>query len=229
MKNKKALSPALATFLIILLALTAIVIILTFIQEEIRQQQETFKITKEECKTSYQNKISAQCYFDPETFHDSDDLQDFHNISFYEDDYNNVIKQGWDCKIVEEYKLYFESCEQVEVEEIEYEIELGLSKMTKECQRELDDCVNKIPEELTGKHEWSVKLSECGFNADICMDKYSYISKKRVAKQDLSREWLDRNCLIKWCKAENDCDYFNSIENIYDKWKCKDYTIEVTK
>jgi len=51
---------------------------------------------------------------------------------------------------------------------------------------------------------------------------------ERKSEIDLTTEWLDENCDIYWCDLENNCGYFESIENHgWNKWKCGDYTIKL--
>jgi len=136
---------------------------------------------------------------------------------------------------IEKVAFTKEVCEDIEFQSIEYDC---VEKITTTTDSVCPDCVIWMDDKKNPYVDWIV-------NNESQILKREIICRKELSKRDLTKKWLDDNCLVYWCDLGNEekekytyfdenfgnCDYFKSIYNEgWNKWKCgEDYFVEVNR
>lgn len=108
------------------------------------------------------------------------------------------------------------------------------------CQEFSEDRCNELKqqEESTQEEMWSNLIEVCKqvevddsewIEEEYCIEDVGcgFFMSSRF-KEDLTIDWLNKNCLVYWCDLENNCDYFRTTDDGWGKYKCGDYFVEVT-
>ena len=168
MEYKKGMSEITTTVILVILVLVAIGIVWGVISSLVNQSQPEFKITVEECVSYQTQKVSWNInnYYASKVLGLNE--YNLHSLLNGEED---IICDEHICTITASY--FYETCEQIEVGEIEY--------------APYSDCTTNenyfSKEEIN--HTWISSKNETHY----CIIEYN-----KKLKEDLTIEWLEENC-----------------------------------
>jgi len=213
-----------------------VVAVLSIVFVIVFSDNQEFNITKKECvnKTITENialPLHLFSYFDRENPPTESELISVClniNGTIHEDE--RWEDKKWDFTLycmIEDFTHEKEVCEDVEVEKIDYDC---VEKITTTTDSVCPDCVIWKDDKKNPYVDWIV-------NNESQILKREVICRKELSKKDLNVDWLSDNCKCIRCKSEENLQFcMKDGEDIIgcrcadcQKYKCKDYQIEVLK